>query len=340
MTDCFHNPSVPSDRFRCGRRRPLRRGLSTLELVMAIPILLLIMALMVNYGVVSSWKLRTLTVSRHVVWSTRWPRSAGGDPRPAMWPESAGIGAAALDSWAVADDARANHRVARGPLAPWANVNEELLNPARGPRGGNASIRRIFPMRGRMGSYQLQASNPLLDDLWQYRRMGLSSNWQRRIPVIYALAQAPASYSQAYVAAVLAILNNPNRTALYPLDRDDEFLGYAARFGWGSGAPDFHPRLSRFCSLDHETAQENVDELVDRIVGRTETDEDGNVTEHTPSLAEHMTRAWIGLYHRVINELEALMAENPGQSGVLQAEIDQLQQKIGVLEEYLASLQP
>ena len=37
---------------------PLRRGLAMLELVLALPILLFIMALIFNYGVVAKWKVR------------------------------------------------------------------------------------------------------------------------------------------------------------------------------------------------------------------------------------------------------------------------------------------
>ncbi|MFW5693516.1 MAG: TadE/TadG family type IV pilus assembly protein, partial [Thermoguttaceae bacterium] len=172
-----------------------RRGLSTLELVMALPILLMIMALMINYGVVACWKLRALTVSRHAAWSTRWPRAAAGDPRPEVWPEGAALGTRGLDRWPSLDDPRVNHRVARGPLAPWATVREELLDPARGPREGSSRIERGFPMLGRMGTYRLEAHDALLDNLWQYQRMGLPSNRHRRIPVLYELAQAPASYS-------------------------------------------------------------------------------------------------------------------------------------------------
>ncbi len=334
---------------------------------MALPILLLIMALMINYGVVACWKLRALTVSRHAVWSTRWPRTqsggwerwpgsqgsywttrpphaATGDPRPEIWPDEAGIGVRGLDRWTALDDPRVHHRVARGPLAPWARVREGRLDPARGPREGSSNIERNFPMLGRLGTYRLDARDSLLDNLWQYQRTGIPSNRHRRLPALYELARAPASYSQAYVEAVVAILYNPSRAALDPLDRDDEFLGYSARFGWGAGAPDFHPRLTRFCSLSHETAAERTDDVVERIIGRTERDADGNVTDHTPSLAERMTRAWIRLYRRVIDELNAAIAADPppppGAGAAMEAEIAQLEGRIDVLQKYLQSLEP
>ena len=43
-----------------------------------------------------------------------------------------------------------------------------------------------------MGRFRLDAANDLLDDKWQYGQMGMSSNRQRRIPVIYILATAGA----------------------------------------------------------------------------------------------------------------------------------------------------
>jgi len=52
-----------------------RRGLSTLEMVLALPVLLMIMALIINFGTVAAWKVRGLCAARHAVWSSRWPRS-------------------------------------------------------------------------------------------------------------------------------------------------------------------------------------------------------------------------------------------------------------------------
>jgi len=59
-----------------------RRGLSTLEMVLCLPPLLFIMALMINFGTASCWKVRSLTVSRDALWSSRWPRSTKSNPRP------------------------------------------------------------------------------------------------------------------------------------------------------------------------------------------------------------------------------------------------------------------
>ncbi len=44
-----------------------RRGLATLELALSLPVLLMVMALMVNFGNVASWKVRALGVARSTV---------------------------------------------------------------------------------------------------------------------------------------------------------------------------------------------------------------------------------------------------------------------------------
>jgi len=309
-------------------KRPCRRGLSTLELVLALPILLMIMALMVNFGVVACWKVRGLSVARSALWSTRWPRSGASNPRPAYWPQSAGVGAGGAGNVAELHDPRVDHPVARGPIVG-AEVNVDLLDPTRGLRQGSATLTSGFAMLSKMGTYHLEANTVMLDDRWQHPQMGLLSSWHRRIPVIYTLQTAPPNLVTAYVSAVVAIYYAPFREALRPLDDDEEFIYYGQLFGWG-GAPDFHPRLNRFCSLDRALADERVDDLIDRI--------QGNDAPYVSSLAERMARAFIGLYERVIREYENLLGADPppsaAQTAAMQAEIGQLRQKIDTLNQF------
>ena len=42
---------------------------------MALPMLLFVLALMINYGAMSVWKVREHTAARLAVWETRWPRT-------------------------------------------------------------------------------------------------------------------------------------------------------------------------------------------------------------------------------------------------------------------------
>jgi hypothetical protein len=308
-----------------------RRGLSTLEMVLSLPILLMVMALMVNFGTVACWKVRGLSMARHAVWGSRWPRTSADNPRPDYWPLSATMGAGGAGDVPELGDPRVNQPVARGPLPLGATVNTRLLDPTRGLREGSAEMTRRYAMLGSMGSYRLHAETCLLDDKWQYQRMGLVSNVQRRLPVIYALAKAPPTFAQAYVQAVLAILRAPFRRDLAPLDRDDEFIGYGIRFGWGAGATDFHPRLRGFCTLDQTVAEERVTNLIDRIQGKKEPH------RRIPGVPERMAQAFIGLYQRVIAELRRpYLPNNPPPP--VQAEIDQLQAKIDVLTRFYNSL--
>ncbi len=208
-----------------------RHGLATLEFVLALPILLFVMALALNFGTAASWKVRALVAARHAAWSTRPPRTGFQYPRPENWPLTANLGAGRAADFPPLDDPRVYHPVVRGPTLPFGTtVNSAVLDPSRGFRQGSSGIWRQFPLLRRMGGYSLSAGTNLLDNLWQFWRQGLRSNSHRRIPVLYGLAQAPAAYAQAYVRAVLAILRFPLRNDLRPLDRDDEFWAYGQRF--------------------------------------------------------------------------------------------------------------
>ena len=191
------------------------------------------MALIVCYGTISAWKVREHSVARLAAWETRWPRSGSTDPRPSYWPATASMGSSDQGNVAGMDDSRVDLPVVRGPM-PAATVNSELLDPTRGLREGSASLTRRYPMLSKMGSYTITAQTWLIDDKWQYQRMGMGSNWQRRIPVLYALAEAPASLVNAYVQSVMAIINAPFAAQLAPLDHDPDFIYYGTLFGWGA----------------------------------------------------------------------------------------------------------
>lgn len=317
-----------------------RRGLSTLEMVLCLPILLLVMALMINFGTAGAWRVRTLAVARHAVWSSRAPRWGLHFPRPQYWPATAHIAAGSDPDATVLDDPRVDQPVARGPTLPSGTVvNRDLLDPTLGMRRGAAAIQREFPLLRRLGRYQLRTATEMLDRKWQFwqmhwtdaagnRQHGIPANLWRRIPVIYALPKAPASLQAAYVQAVLAILRAPFRRDLFPLDRDEEWLAYHRRFPPAPDRPadlaigpppDFHPRLRRFCDLDHAVAQKQVDNLIDRIRGRP-----GDPPVH--SLAWRMARAFIDLYQRVIRQ-----SQDP-------AEIAQLQSYVAILSQFLQTV--
>ncbi len=278
-----------------------------LELALALPILLFIMALIINYGAVAAWKVREHSAARRAVWQTRWPRTGASDPRPGYWPTAATMAASDRGNVPGMDDSRVDQPVARGPI-PRAIVDANLLDPTRGLRVGSGDYTRQYPLLRKLGKYTITAENWLVDDKWQWQRMPLSDNWQRRVPVLYALAKAPASLVNSYVQSVLAIARAPFAAQLRPLDNDPDFIYYGALFGWG-GPPDFHPRVQNMCTTDRRLTDQSVKNLIDHI--------QGNKRRHISSVAEVMARSFLSLYRRALAQ-----SQNP----ILQSNIAQLQQ--------------
>ena len=90
------------------------RGLAPLEMVLSLPILLFLMALIINYGTVASWKVRGLSAARHAVWSSRWPRARDASPRPGYWrPPESEMGARGAGDVPELDDLRVDLPVVR-----------------------------------------------------------------------------------------------------------------------------------------------------------------------------------------------------------------------------------
>ncbi|HEX5103505.1 MAG TPA: hypothetical protein VFV87_06820, partial [Pirellulaceae bacterium] len=233
------------------RRRIRRRGLAPLELVLAIPLLLFVLALSVIFGTVACWRVRGQSVARDAIWSHRWPRTepwgVDHDPRPLEWPSPAVINNNAGPPLGSLDHGAFQHPVIRGPLPGNIVVNDRLFDPTLGLRRGHAEIVRTPPMLGTLGDYRLDLEHQLFDGKWQFRQMGVGSNTNRRIPVIYPnlldLPQTGGLKAQ-YQQAIQAIVSSPLKPDLAVLDRDAEI------YAWYGYYPDFHPRFQRFCSLD------------------------------------------------------------------------------------------
>jgi len=318
----------------CLASRP--RGLAMLELVLTLPVLLFIMALIVDFGTVAVWKVRAHSVARLEAWQARWPRSGSTDPRPPYWPATASMESSDQGAVAALDDKRIDLPVVRGPL-PAATVNSRLLDPTGGLREGSAGLTRRFPFLGKLGTYTILAQTWLIDDKWQYQRTGLADNWQRRIPVLYALAEAPAELVSSYLQSVLAISQAAFQTQLAPLDADPDYLYYGSLFGWG-GAPDFHPPVQPMCTIDRAVTDMSVQRLIDRIQGNRAK------RRRVPSLAEAMARAFLGLYQRALSAFQAILQQKkppaPAEMIALaQSQIPMLTAKIAALQQFLQTIQ-
>lgn len=270
--------------------RVRRRGLSTLEFVLALPILLFLMALMINYGTVASWKVRCLTISRHAMWASRDQRNGGlaTNPRPANWPNAAHIGhntpgqganPVRIESLA---DPRVDLPIARGatitvprpwPLTPViVVVNRDMLDPTLGLHVGSASLEREFPLMRALGTYHLTSRPQILNNTSHFRTVREDSiSWYHyrdvlRMEALYDLPRADGIYGQRYVQAIRTLLTARCWPRLRPLDRDPELLAAARRHPFMGIRTDFHPVFQRRpATLDKDEVYRRVERLIDRI---------------------------------------------------------------------------
>ncbi len=305
--------------------RPLRRGLAPLELVLSLPILLFVMALMIDFGTAACWKVRAAVVARNAVWSARWPRS-GASPQPANWPTSASQGVQTGSALNVLNDPDIDQPVVRGPTLGQTQVNRNLLDPTQGLLVGSSGIQQAMPLLSAMTRpIKFNLTHPLLDNGFQYQRLGLTSNQQRREPILYQFAQPDASLMQAYVNAVTAIWYSPLQGALAVLDKDQEI------FNWYGFYEDFHPVMSGFCSLNVQSVrQNNVLPLIDRIQGRK--------NPRIAGVPERMARFFVNMYRAEINSLQAQMQQPGANIGNLQGQVQGLQSTIQTLQQFIATL--
>lgn len=314
-------------------------------MVLALPFLLFITALMIDYGTVASWKVRSLSVAREAAFGSRLWHSTATDPPKAFWANAMTMNVSHPGNMAELNDPRADQPVVRGPLPQGATVDGDLLDPARGPLQGEADLERNFPLMRTLGKYRLEPRAPLLDDMWQFPAMGIPATIFRRIPFIYALATAPPTLVSQYVQAAMSLHNSPVKAQLAPLDHDPDYIRFSALLGWGGTAPDFHPWLFQFCSLDKQIADDSVQNLIDRIQGRKEP--------HVAGVPETMGWAFLNLYEAVVSRgtaaikadqaaIRALQGQHgPGvaaQIAALQAQISQWQATIQQIQPYIPIL--
>jgi hypothetical protein len=318
-----------------------RRGLAPLELVLAIPFLLMVLAMIINLGTEVKWKIRTLAVSRQAVWRQRRDRHGNTDPPLAGWPrQGTSLRVFPATSQPIfPQDPLAPYSVVRGPAlrnpqnsaaGSQLIVNTTLLDMT-GSSGGvdqaNASIQRNFPLLPLMSDVHLSVDQLLVDGLWRFWEMGYLHNDSRRIRQLYTFVPpgAVSNLAQVFQQAASAVVTNPMRPSLFPLDHDEELAA------WLGHSVDFHPRLQHVCSLNRfEVRAGAVQQLIDRIQGPTGG---GRGRRFPPQNAvpEAMARAFLSMYD---GQLQQLQNQNPppqGQINVLEQKIKQLQQFLGGL---------
>lgn len=330
------------------RKTSNRRGLAPLELTIALPLFLFILALMIDFAYVAAWKVRGLSVARYRVWQERYPRSAAaligatGDLSPPInywWPATATSGrggesdATTLDAASNVGPGTSAGTAMRGPMIP-PNllVNSYLFCADRGFVQGSASLSREFALLSRrLGSYRLNAHTSLLDDVWQFGRMGLWQNATQRLPITFSSGQSGSD--STFVFYTFTSQSDPTPTANAaqavaqnyanlspPMTNDSEFLRYQSVTG--IAPPDFYPRLRGscnepglpicFCQL------EDAQQCVDRLTGKEDM---GPRYPNIPNVPSNMKRRFKSMYSRA---LAIMTADTTGQYA---AEIPLVQQK-------------
>lgn len=319
---------------RRGRTWRRRRGLAPVEFVLWAPVLLMVMALMVNYGAAAAWRLRGEIVSRDAIWRTRWPRPAGDEaaPAPPVWPIGATQTVNGGPALASVDLPPLQQPVARGPL-PGGFVVRPILDPTRGAEAGQATVSRRYPLLPRLGSFDSgRIVNPLLDRPWTCADMGIPNSYRRTL-VLYQLPKADPSLSAAYAAAAQDMLGIPHFSALSAFVRDADWLRYQP---WhGQAVRDFHPRINpSVCDLDRMRVYRNeVQRLVDvrQGPGRWRL---GEISR----LPRTLTSAFLGMYQAtkagMEAELNAMPPPPPARVNFLQNELQYVDQQIDLLQQF------
>ncbi len=289
------------------RKQRKRCGLAPLELVLWLPVLLMLMALIVNYSNMTSWRLRGEVVARDAVWRTRWPRSGSVEPRPptSIWPADAGMGVHSDTQMSALNQPNIDHPVVRGPVLelgdpPRQFVVRPVFDQQVGAVTGTSNIDHTYDLLPALGRYHSgEIANRVLTRQWQSAQMGFPNRYRRTL-VLYELPQTDPALPEAYVRSIVDLLNIPHYAALSVLDRDEDWRIYHG------GYPNFYPRIrANYGETDPAIVYDrSVRPKVDHIAP------DGEVILGEISLLpRRMTRAYLRMYEAVKQEIEDLRNE-------------------------------
>ena len=332
-----------------------------LELVLYLPIMLFVMALMVNFGNMAAWKIRSQHNTRYAGWRTLQDRTGQNDPNPPHWPRPATLSTSGGRAMANANAIWNRHPmlttpVTRGPAIVEPDQGRYIRVPGRfnmdaTVHAGDSHIERRLPLLRKSlpnnGRYGYTQHQELLDNRWEYRHLQMPRNpferrgdpgdggnrarrakrWYRLDPPFY-----PEIRDELRQLAIAdgRLKSYPARRDLAPLDRDAEFyyIRLRARLGISGPIPDVIPDGIRV----------NVPDFHPRARVRCETDKSrvkstvvDPLVRQIERLPGRMGRAFEQLYQTEIRRLEQL--DPPPQ-----AEIDALREKLQQVQQFLGSL--
>jgi hypothetical protein len=319
-----------------------RRGLAPLELVLSLFFLLVLMALIINFGTTAPWHIRGQIAARHAVWRTLSYRTGGAYPAPSNWSPPATMGLVPPRTLATVSNDMVEQTWSQGDLMQPALRGPMIVDPASGKQIlmndrqyfeminraviGNANLTKALPLLANMRKANINPMQPVLDHLWRFEDMGFAYNNTWRIKGWYRIEADQVgdgnlmNLFMQYQMADMKIQQNSGIQALLVLDRDEEFPP------WGMQSPDVYPTAGG-CDASPQSVMTNIvmgnGGLISRIQGQNGGGKGG--------VPDRLARAFISLYNQQIQFYKSQNPPNQGKIQQLQQLIDQLNQFIGTL---------
>ena len=311
-----------------------------MELVLWLPILLFVMALMINYGTSAAWRLRGEIMSRNAVWEDRHHEDAGRGlfAEAATWPNSSDASVSKsdddpLESLADRSVYEGMDVIIRGPTMGDVKINDLFDPDVEGAYRSEAQITRRFPFLPSLGSYRSgPIENFAIERMWQSSEYGYRKanylphvgefsrygrgrsrgypNRLRRSDILYdwdvpsseATFDSASNRARSYVQA--------NRAALNVLHGQDDWTSYFSKYrgrGWG----DLYPKPDmRVVETDREVVR---DDAVELVLGRRPNlldyrAPDGKVhLGGITLLPRTLTNSYLGFFSSVKSRIEQLI---------------------------------
>jgi len=321
----------------------VRAGLAPLELVLSLLFLLLMMALIINFGTIASWRVRGNTAARYAGWRTTALRTGGAYPNPSNWQTPATMGLApaiplnpntvgqlwsqqdlmqpALRGPAIVDPASGN-MIQMGNQQYLEMVNQTLI--------GSANLTKKMPLLPKLRKSYIKPLQPVLDPSWRYEDMSAQTNywgmrnnddwrlyqWYQHEPQQSPDGNVQNAYMQ-YQMADQMIQQNPGIPALLVLDRDPEL------YAWYGNYRDVYPRVGGCEILPVNVQINTLPGIINQIQGPLGGGKSG--------VPQNLAKAFLDMYEP---QLQAAKNQQPPNQQV----ISQLQPLVDQLNQFIATL--
>jgi hypothetical protein len=320
-----------------------RAGLAPLELVISLFFLLLMMALIINFGSIASWRVRGNTAARYAGWRTIALRTGGAYPNPSNWQAPATMGLApgmplnpntvgqlwsqqdlmqpALRGSSIVDSASGNI-IQMGNQQYLEMVNQTLI--------GSANLTKQMPLLPKLRKSYIRPLQPVLDHFWRYEDMSSQTNyWTMRNNGDWRLyqwyqhepRQSPdGNVQNAYMQYQMSdqmIQQNPGIPALLVLDRDPEL------YAWYGNYRDVYPSAGGCDMIPANVQMNTLPGLINQVQGRLGGGKGG--------VPNTLASAFLTMYQTQLQNAQQQQPPNQQLISQLQPLVDQLTQFIATL---------